>query len=356
MIQKILIKLLLAPFSILYGLGIIIRNAFYDIGFLKSISFSIPIISVGNLSVGGAGKSPHVEYLTRLLKEHLHLGILSRGYRRKTKGFLNVSTTANSAQVGDEPLQFKLKYPDIHVAVSESRTLGIPAMLKSNPGLQTIILDDAFQHRAVKPGLNLLLTEHDHPFYKDHILPSGRLREWRSSASRADAVIITKCPKDESRIDRQNISKNIHSRSPDVPIFYSYYEYHYPYQLYNYRNRINLSPELDILLVSAIASSDYMISFLNEKVGTIKNVEFEDHHYFTKHDLARIKTLYEQMEGKNKIILTTEKDATRLALHRQYIIENKLPIFVLPVEVKFHFSQKDEFDIFIKDYLTNFRV
>ncbi|MCL4153106.1 UNVERIFIED_CONTAM: hypothetical protein GTU68_053341, partial [Idotea baltica] len=171
---------------------------FYDSGILKSTSFNVPVISVGNLSVGGAGKTPHVEYLIMLLQDYLNVAVLSRGYKRKSKGFRWVNRKDQVTQTGDEPLQFKRKFPETAVAVCESRNIGIPMMLQGKKDIQTILLDDAFQHRSVVPGLNILLTTYDEPYTRDYLLPSGRLREFRSSAKRADVIIVTKCPDDIS--------------------------------------------------------------------------------------------------------------------------------------------------------------
>ena len=189
-------RVLLAPLTVLYGLGVSLRSLFYTSGVLKHTTFSLPIISVGNLSVGGAGKTPHVEYLVQLLKDYVHVATLSRGYKRKTKGFLLVHPHQSATQVGDEPLQYKRKYPDVTVAVGENRSLAIPEMLQHAPQTQVILLDDAFQHIAIRPSLNILLTEHGQLFTDDFLLPSGRLREWRSAYERADTIIVSKCPPD----------------------------------------------------------------------------------------------------------------------------------------------------------------
>jgi tetraacyldisaccharide 4'-kinase len=203
MIQNVLFKILMAPFSLLYGIGVSLRNTFYKTGVLKSISFNLPIISVGNLSVGGAGKTPHIEYLIRLLKDYLNVATVSRGYKRKTKGFLFVKPKMNAEQVGDEPLQFKRKFQDVAVTVSESRTFAIPEILGEHPDTQVVLLDDAFQHRSIKPGLNILLTEFSKPFTKDFLLPSGRLREWRSAYQRADVVVVSKCPREVTQEEKE---------------------------------------------------------------------------------------------------------------------------------------------------------
>ena len=331
------------------------RNFFYRSGLLKGVEFSIPIISVGNLSIGGAGKTPHIEYLIRLLKDYIYVATISRGYRRKTRGFLLVNPRNNAEQVGDEPLQFKRKFPDILVTVGESRTFAIPKILGVQPQTQTILLDDAFQHRSIEPGLNILLTEYQFPFTRDYLLPSGRLREWRSAYRRADYIIISKCPPVLSVEERRAMIEEIKPLKRQK-IYFSYYAYQRPYYMFNPSQRLLLQPDLDVLLICAIARTDYLLSFLEPKVKSVKTLEYEDHHYFSNFDLSNLKQSYQAMEGKKKVILTTEKDAMRLELHRPFIIENQLPIFALPVEVRFHGEDGQRFDQDVKQYLLNFRI
>ncbi|PSR14457.1 MAG: tetraacyldisaccharide 4'-kinase [Bacteroidetes bacterium] len=355
MIQRRLVQLLLAPISLLYGLGVSLRNAFYRANLLKSLTFSVPVISVGNLSVGGAGKTPHIEYLIRLLREHIHVATLSRGYSRKTRGFLEVLPTHNAEQVGDEPLQFKRKYPNISVFVSEDRAFAIPQLMMQHPETQMVLLDDAFQHRSVKPGVNILLTEFSNRFTHDYLLPSGRLREWRSAYERADVIIISKCPAEVTAAEREAIWAEINPL-PHQQLFFSYYSYQPPYYQFNPRYRLQLDDKTEVLLISAIARTDYLVDYLQAQVGTVESLEFEDHHYFTKEDVSTMHRLFHQLESNRKVIITTEKDAMRLELHREFLIRERLPIFVLPTEVKFHFEEGARFDDLIRDYLLNFKV
>ncbi len=224
MLQSTLAKILLAPISLLYGLGISFRNYCYRRGLLKGISFSVPVISVGNLSVGGAGKTPHIELLIRNLRDHVHIATLSRGYRRKTKGFQLVKPTSNAEEVGDEPLQFARKFPDVLVAVAEERAFAIPQIVGARPATELILLDDAFQHRAVQPGLNILLTQYNLPFTRDYLLPSGRLREWRSAYARADVIIVTKCPPVLDAAAAQRLREEI-DPLPHQTLYFTYYDY-----------------------------------------------------------------------------------------------------------------------------------
>jgi len=337
------------PFSILYGLGVEIRNFLYKKKVLKGVSFDLPIISVGNLAVGGAGKTPHTEYLIRLLKPYIDIATVSRGYKRKTKGYLEVQAGHNAEQVGDEPLQYKRKYRDILVSVVENRTFAIPKLMMANPNLKAVLLDDAYQHLAIRPGLNILLTEHDYLFTRDFLLPVGRLREWKS------VIIVSKCPPVLSLEAKENITKEI-APLPFQKLFFSYYEYAHPYFLFNGANRIKLTEDMDVLLICAIAKTDYLTTYLESKVGFLKSLEYEDHKYFSEFDITNLLRHYEAMEGKNKIILTTEKDAMRLELHRKFLIDNKMPIFVLPIQVAFHFDEGKKFDAEIKQFLLDFKV
>jgi tetraacyldisaccharide 4'-kinase len=322
---------------------------------LRSVTFNVPVISVGNLSVGGAGKSPHIEYLVRLLRPYLNAAILSRGYRRKTKGFQLVKPFHRAVDAGDEPLMFMRKFPDVLVAVSESRSLGIPQILQHAPNTQVILLDDAFQHRSVAPGLNILLTEYSHPFTKDFLLPSGRLREWRSAYRRADVIVVSKCPPALSEAERLAFQQQINP-FPHQRLFFSAYRYGYPYYLFNPAYRIDLQEDVEVLLVCAIAGTTYLTQYLKSKAGVVRVQEYEDHHYFENLDLEDILRRYEAMTGKKKLILTTDKDAVRLEAHRDWILEKQLPVFVLPVEVHFLGDDGRQFDELVKSFLMEFKV
>ncbi|MEM9836246.1 MAG: tetraacyldisaccharide 4'-kinase [Bacteroidota bacterium] len=355
MLQSTVAKLLLSPFSLLYGLGVSTRNWFYRRGLLKSISFNVPVISVGNLSVGGAGKTPHIEYLIRSLNPYLNIATLSRGYRRKTKGFLQVQPHMDAEMVGDEPLQYKRKWPDVQVTVAEERAFAIPKIVGARPDTQLVLLDDAFQHRAVKPGLNILLTQFNKPFTQDYLLPSGRLREWRSAYARADVIIVTKCPKVLDRATADRLIEEI-DPLPHQKVFFSYYDYAAPYYMLDHRYRLKMDQDLDVLLISAIANTDYLLAYLTEQNGRVRSLEYEDHHYFDRRDLGNLQRQFNHLQADKKAIITTEKDATRLELHRDFIRQERLPIFVLPLAVKFHFEEGPDFDTLIRDFMLNFRA
>lgn len=355
MIQSLLARILLSPFSILYGLAIWMRNTFYDVGLLKSTKFSLPVINVGNLSVGGAGKSPHVEYLIELLHPYIDIATLSRGYMRKTKGFRWVEYKDNAELVGDEPLQYKRKYQDnLIVAVCESRNTGIPMILQRYPNVQAILLDDAYQHRAVKPNLNILLTQYSHPFTRDILLPAGRLREWRSAYERADIIIVTKCPDELSAEDMSAMREEINPMGHQK-MYFSRYQYQQPYSFLYPKQRISLSSDLNILLISAIANTDYLVDYIEQHTTQIQHLDYADHHIFSDEDLKYQKRVYDEMEG-NKIILTTEKDAMRLEPYRQQFFDWGVDIYVLPIKVSFVEDQGADFDESIKDFLLKFRV
>lgn len=354
--QTVLAKILLFPFALLYGVGVSLRNFLFQSKVIRSVTFDVPVISVGNLSVGGAGKTPQIEYLIELLQPYINVATLSRGYKRKTEGFIAVQPEHTALQVGDEPLQYKRKYPDVFVTVGEDRAFAIPKLMMQKPDTQVILLDDAFQHRAVTPHLNILLTEYAKPYYEDFLLPVGRLREWTSGAKRADVIIITKCPNVMTEEDKNRIIKGLNPEARQR-VFFSYYDYpRAPYYILNSQYSANLHPKLDILMVSGIARADYLIDWLNPKVNSVRLMEFADHHFFTNSDIGQIKRVFDSIESENKIILTTEKDAVRFQLHFDYLVKEQIPIFALPTKVAFHFNENETFNKMIKDFLLEFRA
>ncbi len=355
MFQDPLIRFLLLPFSLLYGLGVSIRNFLYRKNLLLSVEFNIPVISVGNLSIGGAGKSPHIEYLVRLLNSHLNIAVLSRGYRRKTQDFQHAVPQSTVYDIGDEPLMFFRKFPDILVAVSESRALGIPQILKHSAEVQVVLLDDAFQHLSVKPGLNILLTDYHLPFTRDILLPSGRLREWRSAYQRAQFIIVTKCPDELPTKEREALVREINP-FPSQLVFFSAYRYLKPYYILNPNYRIELTEEVEVLLVCAIANTKYLLEYLENQVHGVRVLEYEDHHYFEETDLEEMERRFKAITYPKRLILTTEKDAVRLELHRQWLIDKQLPVVVLPVEVYFHGDDAQRFDQAVREFLLDFKV
>jgi len=352
--QDIVIRVLLLPFALLYGLGVGFRNLLYRVGVLRSVKFDLPVISVGNLSVGGTGKSPHIEYLLRWLTEYLDVAVLSRGYGRKTEGYRQVTTLDTALEVGDEPLQFKRKFPQTPIIVSESRALGVPELVKNNPQTQCVLLDDAFQHLAVTPGLNIMLTEFNQPFTREWLLPSGRLREWRNGYRRADIIIVTKCPENLTARQRQEMLYEI-DPYPRQRIYFSRYSYGAPYDLLRPDLKRPFDLNTDVLLVSAIANTDYLLKYLGEQSRSVETMEYEDHHYFSEDELNDMLKRFERMPRQEKIIVTTEKDATRLELHNNFLFQHKLPVYVLPIEVAFCNEDEAAFREDVKGVLLDFK-
>jgi tetraacyldisaccharide 4'-kinase len=338
---------------LLYGFGVSFRNMLYDSEILKPTKFSIPLISIGNLSIGGAGKTPHVEYLISLLHPYINIATLSRGYNRKTTGFRIINPNDDALTAGDEPLMYARKYQGLPVAVGENRALAIPQLIKFNPSLQTVILDDAYQHRSVTPYINILLTQYESPFFNDYLLPSGRLREWRASYGRADVIIITKCPDD---LDENKSKEFISQLKPKThqKVFFTKYEYGHLYQFYHSSHKLEIEKDHDVIVISAIANTSYLEKYISSKAGSFLNIAYEDHHNFESADIASIIDVFNKRESKIKYIITTEKDAVRLQPYMQTLYENKIPIYVLPVKVKFLFDGDTAFNKMIKERLLEF--
>lgn len=334
-----LLRKLLFPFAILYGFITGIRNFFYDKGILKSYSFSIPVIAVGNLSVGGTGKTPQIEYLIRLLSEHYKIATLSRGYKRKSEGFVLADKNANAETLGDEPYQFFQKFPEIKVAVDANRKNGIKQLLSQNEKPEIILLDDAFQHRKVKAGFYIVLTSYDDVFYNDFMLPTGNLRESRKGANRADIVIVTKCPSDISANEQENIKQKIqYYLNENQPVFFSYITYDEHFYSEKKQIKIDNFQVVDKLVVAGIAKPEPFFAYLQAvKKSTMV---FPDHHHFTEKD---IQSILEAANGRK--IVTTEKDFVRL--------KGKLPVdqlYYLPIKSSF-VTSSNEFDKKILEYV-----
>ena len=344
-------RFILLPVSILYGFTIWVRNKLFDKNILRSAAFNFPIICVGNLAVGGTGKTPMVEYLVRLLKDRFKVATLSRGYKRKTEGFAIADIHTTALDIGDEPMQFHKKFPDITVAVAEERLVGVPQLLHGKPETEVIILDDAFQHRQIKAGFNILLTEYKNLFTRDFILPAGDLRDVKSSASRADMIIVTKCKSHLSDEEREKIIKEINPLAHQH-VFFTKIEYGSPYHLFTKEQKF-LAPETHILLICGIANPKPIQEILNTYSSTYDMILFRDHHVFDIDDLKQIKRQYEQIEAKDKLILTTEKDGVRLAKFENELKD--LPVYVFPIKHKIMFGQEPEFEKLILDFISSFK-
>ncbi len=344
-------RVLLLPIAVIYGFIIFIRNRLFDNNYLKSAEFNFPLICVGNLAVGGTGKSPMVEYLINLLKPRFKVGTLSRGYKRRTKGYALANTSTTALEIGDEPMQFHSKFPDIAVASCEERIVGIPHLLQDVPNLQVIILDDAFQHRTVRAGLNILLTEYNNLYSHDFFLPTGDLRDEWASAKRAQIIIVTKCPYDLSAEMKQ---KAIRSLNPGAvqKIFFTTIEYGTPYHIFNHGDEWLITPRDEVLLVCGIANPKPLKEYLLEKTHTYYQQDYSDHHIFSIDDLNEIKSKFEEITAKDKLILTTEKDAVRLLKFSEQLAT--LPMYVLPIKHYFLFEEGEQFNELVTDFIRNF--
>lgn len=352
MIFVALLKLLLWPLSILYGIIMWLRNRLYDNGLYSSIQFSVPVICVGNLSTGGTGKTPHIEYLIRLFQYEYRVATQSRGYKRRSRGFKLATPRSSAFDLGDEPMQFYRKFPEVAVSVCEERMTGIPALLGQRPDVDIVLLDDAFQHRSVKAGFNILITDHARPFYNDYILPFGDLREQRSAYKRADAIIVSKCPDHLNEEEQRKIIQAIRP-FPEQKIFFTKIRYGECYDFFT-NETTPLQRTQNVVLVSGIAKPGPMLEFVKEKVAAVHLLKYPDHHYFTASSLEEIKQTCNNWEGAKPIIVTTEKDATRLALRHEELAGWGVTICVLPIEITF-LNEKEEFDTLIRSYVLNAR-
>ncbi len=352
--MKFLRKFLL-PFSIVYGVVIFIRNHLYDIGKLKSSKFLIPIIGLGNLTTGGAGKTPHVEYLIKLLQNEFRIATLSRGYGRKSKGYILAESPVNTYLIGDEPMQYHTKFKNIIVCVSENRIEAIGHLSKRENPPQVILMDDAYQHRKVKQGINILLIEYDSLFKTDYLLPAGNLREPKSSIKRADIIIITKLPTIFVPIERKRILENFQIK-PEQTLYFSFIKYGELSKIFGTENTLQMGAgyytekRFTILLVTGIANPSGIIEYLRRLTDKLEMLVFPDHHEFNKKDINKIQQTFANIVNPNKIIVTTEKDAMRLRNPDIDSTIQKLPFFFLPIEVQFH-QDEEKFNQAIIEYV-----
>lgn len=345
-------RILLLPFSLLYWLVISIRSFLYNKGIWKSTQFGMPIICVGNLSVGGTGKSPMVEYLVRLLQPHFKTATLSRGYKRKTKGYSLANDQTTALEIGDEPMQFHLKFPELPVAVGEDRIEAVAQLLHDRPETEVIILDDAFQHRAVQAGLNIVLTDYNNLYTRDFYLPAGDLRDLKSSAKRANWIVVTKCPSDLSLAEKERVTGELNLQ-PGQELFFASMAYDVPYHLLTGEQKVLASSD-EVLLITGIANPAPLKDYLENSIGSYHLQAYSDHHIFTIDDLRDILKKYDGMEGKQKIMLTTEKDAVRLTKFRNKLSDR--PFYVLPVRHEILFNQAERFNNLLIEFVRNFRA
>ncbi|MDO5572286.1 MAG: tetraacyldisaccharide 4'-kinase [Bacteroidales bacterium] len=338
------------PLSILYGMGVYFRNKLFDFGILKEESFPIPIINVGNITVGGTGKTPHTEYIVDLLtKSGYKVGVLSRGYKRKSNGFQLAGGNSTASQIGDEPFQIFSKFPNIILAVDSDRVRGIKNMLSLATPPQVIVLDDAYQHRYVKPGLNILLTDYNRLFFEDLLLPAGRLREQSSAKKRADIIVVTKCinPRKE---EKEYIKKSINPTN-NQSLFYTGFEYG---ELTPIKDGNNHKPTNDcqILIISGIAMPETFENEIKNNFTVADKINYPDHHDYDNATFEEIKYKFKNLKNKEKAIIVTEKDAVKIK--ENYDINDAIMdnIYYLPLQIKILDNQTAFFNQKITDYVA----
>ncbi len=348
-------NIFLYPFSLLYRLITDLRNLLYDKGILRSEAFDIPVICVGNITVGGTGKTPHTEYLISLLRNNFNIAVLSRGYRRKTKGFILAHPGSKVDDIGDELLQISRKFPETPVAADRDRRNGIKMIMKEFPATDVIIMDDGFQHRGVKPGLSILLSDFNRPFTRDWLLPYGNLREKSSNSKRADIIIVTKTP-GETGINRMKEIKDEMKNRPEQKVFFSRISYFSPEAVFTGNTSVKPATELpepssaSVWLVTGIASPGPLISYLENRYKEVIHLKFTDHHMFSENDLRKIEDRWQTIKAENKLIITTEKDAVRFKEFSNIGTYLKSFMFYIPVGVEFLKGEKQAFENIIKEY------
>jgi tetraacyldisaccharide 4'-kinase len=339
----------LYPFSILYDGITRGRNQLYDRGWLKAVGFDRMLISVGNLSVGGTGKTPMVEYLLRLLLPHYPLATLSRGYGRSTKGYRLAGPDDNALTLGDEPYQYYRKWEGtLPVAVGENRALAIEHLLKERPELEVIVLDDAYQHRSVRPDFNILLTTYQQPFWRDYLMPAGRLRESRKGAKRAQALVITKCPDYLSAAEQQLLKQEAKKYlDKDIPVFFSTIAYEPALPLSLLATKEPPKAGAPALLLTGLANPKPMEAWVSTRYKLVGHQQYGDHHQFTKANLERLQQEYYSHAGTGTIIITSEKDAARLVQPNLKPQLQELPLYYIPIRQRFLEEDSKDFDLMI---------
>ncbi len=345
----IVLRILLLPLALLYGFAVLARNKFYDWNILPSKAFSIPVICVGNISMGGTGKTPMVEYLTRLLQDRLRVATLSRGYGRKTKGFVLAGRDSSYKEIGDEPAQYKYKFPGLTVAVCEKRVPAIEKLMSCSFPPEIVLLDDAFQHRAVSAGLNILLLEYSRFSAFDFLFPSGTLREWKSGIGRAGIIVVTKCPENISPGMRKEITDSLRLRSHQR-IYFSFPGYEPPVAFTAMAKTVQPRKSFHVLLVTGIARPEIPEAHLRSCYRNVTHIKYSDHHPYTSRDVEKIEKSFLALESQEKILITTEKDLMRLLPADTNKVLDALPCFTLPVRICFPEPDKNSFDRDILGY------
>lgn len=357
------LRLLAFPFALLYGLINIIRNKLFDLGIFPTTEFKeLPLIGVGNLTVGGTGKTPHVEYIVKVLIGQYKLATLSRGYGRKTSGFLVATNEMTTLEIGDEPKQFRHRFPEsVTVAVDGNRVRGVKKLLAANNGTQVVLLDDVFQHRRIKPGLQILLTDYSQLYYQDQMMPTGNLREPKSGAKRADVIIVTKTPEMFSPLERKRIMKDLRPEAYQK-MFFSTIRYGNFLPLIGTTGLQELSRQYcfennyTVILMTGIANAHSLEYYLKDKVKELIPYKFRDHYEFSPADLVRLQELFNSTKNENKIVLTTEKDAMRLEKSELKEFIGQIPMYYVPIEVAFHDQDEEEFNKLLFQYVRSHAV
>ena len=338
--RKSFVDAVLTPFSWVYGASVWLRNTAFDMNILHEQEYEVPVVSVGNITVGGTGKTPHVEYIIEALYRRYHIAVLSRGYKRKTKGFILASNNMTPRDIGDEPYQIYRKFAGlITLAVCEDRRKGIRQLLKIDPDINLILLDDGFQHRYVKPKVNILLMDYNRPINEDKLMPRGTLREPASSVSRSDIVVVTKCPTDINAMDIRLIKKNL-SLFKYQQLYFSNIRYADPVPVFPVQ-----SPQLTslqwlheddaVLCITGIATPKPLVRYLRQFSTNFKVIHFDDHHEFTRRDFSEIFKVLKELKGKRKFIITTEKDAVRIMNNPYFPPTKRNCIYYVPMRVGF---------------------
>ena len=323
------LKYILLPIAWIYALVIWIRHRLFDAGRLKSRKFNIPVICVGNITVGGTGKTPFVEYLIELLQDKHSLAVVSRGYKRKSKG-MQVSDENSTAEIlGDEPYQILKKYPKTLIVADSDRCRAIDYIQKKHPEIKVVILDDAFQHRYVKTRCKILLIDYNRPIKDDYLLPVGELRDLPSAQKSASIIVVTKCPKDLKPIDFRNLLKEINPY-PYQKVFFSCLDYGTPYKCLT-GEKVELNTDMSLLLFTGVAKAKPLKDYLTYSVKELKSIEYSDHHNYSNTDNEKIYSEFSAMNSKNKWIVTTEKDAAKL---NDFSNEIKEKLIIIPVKIK----------------------
>lgn len=340
-------RIFLLPFSILYWCIITLRNFLYKNGWLRSFQFDFPVICIGNLSTGGTGKTPHTEFLIQTLREKYRVATLSRGYRRRLKGYALATDLSLVEDIGDEAKQCKQNFPETEVCVCENRVEGVYRLLQDAPDVKVILMDDGLQHRRIDPGLKIMLTSFHHPFYKDRILPAGNLREPRSGYKRMQIIIVTKCPKHFTDEQKKNSTGKMNLQSGQN-IFFTTEEFDELKPLFAEQIVQTPGAKNECVFVSGIADNSTALFHLKEKYEKTDAMRFPDHYYFSEDDILKMK-----LKSVNKLIITTEKDAMRLMEHKEFILQNDLSIFVLPLHIRFLFNDANAFINLVESYVQS---